>query len=136
MILRHLVSHFIRKTAEQKFREHMAGSQQRGDEGAARAEESPQPAQPPEVKPCDIAFVFALGVESGGFVDLLSEVVSTRCASYTEHTGKHKDRAIVVADSEISGRLRGGTPWRHGGDDTLLMAMVGCDRAMPRSFTG
>lgn len=34
------------------------------------------------------------------------------------------DGSIVVADSEISGRLRGGTPWRTGGDDALLMAMV------------
>ena len=39
----------------------------------------------------------------------------------TEHA---PDGSVVVADSEIAGRLRGGTPWRHGGDDALLMAMV------------
>lgn len=45
-------------------------------------------------------------------------------ASAWARTEGAPDGAIVVADSEISGRLRGGTPWRHGGDDTLLMAMV------------
>jgi len=45
-------------------------------------------------------------------------------ASAWARTDNAPDGAIVVADSEISGRLRGGTPWRAGGDDALLMAMV------------
>ena len=45
-------------------------------------------------------------------------------ASAWARTDNAPDGAIVVADSEISGRLRGGTPWRTKGDDALMMAMV------------
>ena len=45
-------------------------------------------------------------------------------ASAWARTENAPDGSIVVADSEISGRLRGGTPWRAGGDNALLMAMV------------
>ncbi len=45
-------------------------------------------------------------------------------ASAWARTENAPDGSIVVADTEISGRLRGGTPWRTGGDDALLMAMV------------
>ena len=45
-------------------------------------------------------------------------------ASAWARTENAPDGAIVVADSEISGRLRGGTPWRPTGDNALIMAMV------------
>ena len=45
-------------------------------------------------------------------------------ASAWARTENAPDGSIVVADSEISGRLRGGTPWRAGGDNALLMAIV------------
>ena len=45
-------------------------------------------------------------------------------ASAWARTENAPDGAIVVADSEISGRLRGGTPWREAGDNALIMAMV------------
>ena len=45
-------------------------------------------------------------------------------ASAWARTENAPDGAVVVADSEISGRLRGGTPWRAAGDDALIMAMV------------
>ena len=34
------------------------------------------------------------------------------------------DGAVVVAGTEVAGRLRGGEPWTVGGDDALLMAVV------------
>lgn len=45
-------------------------------------------------------------------------------ASAWARTGNAPDGGLVVAESEISGRLRGGTPWREAGDDALMMAMV------------
>ncbi len=45
-------------------------------------------------------------------------------ASAWSRTENAPDGSIVTVDSEISGRLRGGTPWHAGGDDALLMAMV------------
>ena len=45
-------------------------------------------------------------------------------ASAWARTENARDGAVVVANSEISGRLRGGTPWQAGGDDALIMAMV------------
>ena len=45
-------------------------------------------------------------------------------ASAWARTENAPDGSIVVADSEISGRLRGGTPWRTASDQALTMAMV------------
>jgi len=45
-------------------------------------------------------------------------------ASTWARTDNAPDGAIIVAGREISGRLRGGTPWRAAGDDALIMAMV------------
>jgi biotin-(acetyl-CoA carboxylase) ligase len=45
-------------------------------------------------------------------------------ASAWARTEAAPDGAVVVVDSEISGRLRGGVPWRVAGDDALMMAMV------------
>ena len=45
-------------------------------------------------------------------------------ASAWARTENAPDGSIVVADTEISGRLRGGTPWQSGDDDALIMAMV------------
>lgn len=45
-------------------------------------------------------------------------------ASAWARTENAADGSVVVADSEISGRLRGGTPWRAASGDALIMAMV------------
>ena len=45
-------------------------------------------------------------------------------ASAWARTENAADGSIVVADTEISGRLRGGTPWRSEDGGALLMAMV------------
>ena len=45
-------------------------------------------------------------------------------ASAWARTDDAPDGAVVVIGSEISGRLRGGIPWRLAGDDALMMAMV------------
>jgi adenosylhomocysteine nucleosidase len=51
--------------------------------------------------PVDIAVVFAMSVESGGFVDLLQERITTRCHSHTEHRGQLKGRHVLVAESGV-----------------------------------
>lgn len=45
------------------------------------------------------------------------------------------DGAVIVVDSEISGRLRGGVPWRVAGNDALMMAMVVRPALSPLSET-
>jgi len=45
-------------------------------------------------------------------------------ASAWARTENAPDGSMLVADSEISGRLRGGTPWQTGGSEALIMAMI------------
>lgn len=45
-------------------------------------------------------------------------------ASSWARTDNAPDGAVIVADTEISGRLRGGTPWREAEENALIMAMV------------
>ncbi len=40
--------------------------------------------------------------------------------------------AVVLLDSEVAGRLRGGEPWTMGGDQALMMAMVARPEIDPR----
>lgn len=61
----------------------------------------PKTSRPFTSKPCDIAFVFGLGVEAGGLIDLLQDGVTTRCDSYLEHVGTIEGRSIVIAESGV-----------------------------------
>ena len=107
MLLRHLVSQFIRSAAGQRIFEEVSnaarGKQHHhrpdGDEGTR------PPSHQPEPKPCEVAFVFALGIESGGLVDLARDVVTSRCPSFVEHVGSLDGRQIVIADSGV-GRVK------------------------------
>ena len=56
---------------------------------------------PRELPPCEIAFVFALGVEAGGLTGMLENVVVTRCASFIEHAGQLQGRDVVVIESGL-----------------------------------
>jgi adenosylhomocysteine nucleosidase len=98
MMLRWLVANFIRQTARKTFRD-VATKVARKELGVGEA--SQETAQLP---PCEIAIVFALALESDGFVNLLDSRVTTRCASYLEHAGRLNERSIVVAESGIGAR--------------------------------
>lgn len=94
MMLRWLVSNWLRQNAQQQLRsavtEAMHGARRADTDGSSE----PLP-------PVDIAVVFALSVESGGFVDLMQERVTTRCHSHTEHRGPLNGRSVLVVESGV-----------------------------------
>lgn len=49
--------------------------------------------------PCDVGVIFALGIESGGLVELLEKRVDTRGAGFRAHTGWLEGRRLVVMES-------------------------------------
>ena len=104
MLMRMLVNQFIRQTAQRKIYEEVskrAGSKPAA--GKAQKEEDSS-AEPEPLPPCDVAFVFALGIESGGFVDLLQDAVTTRCPTFVEHAGKLNGLRIVIAESGVGAK--------------------------------
>ncbi len=103
MILRWLVSNFLREAAEAKLQEFVAeAAGGRADQAAADQGAAPDGEAAPEPPPtCDVACLFALGVESGGLVDLLHEVGRRRYRSYVGHLGQLGDQRVLVAESGV-----------------------------------
>ena len=58
-----------------------------------------------EPLPCAAAFVFALGVESGGFVDRLEEVTRRRYKTRIEYDGMLQGRRVLAVDSGVGADL-------------------------------
>src|SRR5207237_7544659 len=54
-----------------------------------------------EFLPCDVAIMFALGIESGGLVDLLKGAESSRLPHGKEHAGKLAGREVVIVESGV-----------------------------------
>lgn len=98
MMLRWLVANYIRQTARQKISEAVSEASRRQSqpdrEGNAIG----------ELPPCEIAFIFATGIESDGLVNLLTDRVTTRCASYVEHAGRLGGRPLVIAESGVGAK--------------------------------
>ncbi len=51
--------------------------------------------------PCQVGLVFALGIESGGLVDLLSETSTIQGAELTIRQGTLQSRSVVVAEAGV-----------------------------------
>jgi adenosylhomocysteine nucleosidase len=51
--------------------------------------------------PCDVGLVFALGIESGGFEDLLTGVMTTRGVGFVAKQGLLQGRGIVLIESGV-----------------------------------
>ncbi|MCA9182248.1 MAG: hypothetical protein KDA51_12370, partial [Planctomycetales bacterium] len=85
---------FIRNAAHEQLRNVVSNVVQGEREGEVPGAAEPQP-------PIDIAVVFALGIESGGFVDLLGQRITTRCHSHTEHRGQLNSRHVLVVESGV-----------------------------------
>jgi adenosylhomocysteine nucleosidase len=51
--------------------------------------------------PCDVAFIYALGIESGGLVDCLKGAETSRLGHGIEHAGKLAGREVVVVESGV-----------------------------------
>ncbi|MGH7193351.1 MAG: hypothetical protein ACREJM_07415, partial [Candidatus Saccharimonadales bacterium] len=50
---------------------------------------------------CDVGLVFALGIESGGLVDLLSETSTTEGAGLTIRQGVWQSRAVALVEAGV-----------------------------------
>lgn len=101
MLLRWLINHYVGPTARQHLQEAVAQSMR----GSAQRRETSQGTEAEEelAPPCDIAVIFALGIESGGTADLLQQASVARVGSFTEHAGLLGGKEAVVVESGIGG---------------------------------
>lgn len=53
------------------------------------------------IAPCDVAVIFALGIEAGGLEDLLEGTVTTHGTGLTVREGKLRGHSVVVAETGI-----------------------------------
>jgi adenosylhomocysteine nucleosidase len=106
MLLRWLVNQYLRDAAEQKVREVVADTfTQRAPRPAPEPSPSPSSSSSEnsddEFLPCDVAFVFALGIESGGLVDALQGAETSRHPHGIERAGKLDGREVVIVESGV-----------------------------------
>src|SRR5262245_19461974 len=101
MLLRWLVNQYLRDAAEGKVREVVNDIVQPARTGAriqiapANADE-PSAAEAPEFLPCDVVFVFALSIESGGLVDQLKGAETSRHPHGIERAGKLAGHEVAI----------------------------------------
>ncbi len=79
-----LLRRWLAHTARQKLHERMADQQHQAD-------------VPPET--CDVAVVFALGIEAGGFVDRIDERIALRGRGFTIRLGMFNSRRVAIVIS-------------------------------------
>lgn len=103
MLLRWLVSNYVRQAAEQQVHRVLESAVSGGSEDVDRTGHSKSP-----TPRCDVALFFALPIEAGGMIDRLSACQTTRWASHVEHVGFWDERRVVVgvsgAGSEAASR--------------------------------
>jgi adenosylhomocysteine nucleosidase len=117
MLLRWLVNQYLRDAAEGKLREVVGGIT---TSGAAATKDRPRPAPlpavvtesgeqapPAEFLACDVAFIFALGVESGGLVDLLHDSETSNHPHGVERAGKLGRREVVIVEGGVGQKAAG-----------------------------
>jgi adenosylhomocysteine nucleosidase len=109
MLLRWLVNQYLREAGTEKVRGVIADVAGRAlattdrslAPGSRHPTTHPSPQDDYEVLPCDVAFIFALGIESGGLVDLLKSAETSRHKHGTEHAGKLGGREVVIVESGV-----------------------------------
>jgi adenosylhomocysteine nucleosidase len=95
--LQSVVTDTLRGAAAEAARQ-TTGSSERA---AAGADGRPTAQSDELAPPCDLAVIFALGIESGGTVDKLEEASTTRIGSFTEHAGRLLGKEAVVVESGV-----------------------------------
>lgn len=109
MWLRWVVSNLLHQVAEDKLHAALERAQQ-FVQGARHA--APDPAATPQVSPPPpppppVAVLFALGIESGGLVDRMTQAVTTHCPAFVERVGRLDWRPLVVAESGVGREAAG-----------------------------
>ena len=95
MVFRSLLRYWLGGVARQKVREQVVSAARERLGEAAEEEEEP----PKRQRPCDVAVVFALGIEAGGMEDLVEGAVGIRGYGFSVRQGGLKGRHVVVARS-------------------------------------
>jgi adenosylhomocysteine nucleosidase len=93
MVWQSFVRSWLQQQVRQKAYQTISDTARRQGAGETRA--SPSPIC------CDVGLVFALGIESGGFEDLLSGVLTTRGDGFTAKQGLLNERGVVVIESGV-----------------------------------
>jgi adenosylhomocysteine nucleosidase len=109
MLLRWLVNQYLREGGTEKVRGVIADVAGRAlvttepdpTPDSRLPATNPSPPGADELLPCDVAFIFALGIESGGLVDLLKNEETSRHKHGTEHAGKLAGREVVIVESGV-----------------------------------
>lgn len=97
MVLRYFLRQWLGSLAQRKVRETVVKAAQ--DTIHESVKEAEQQAEDPEQRKCDVGLVFALGIEAGGFEDLLTDVVTIRGGENVFRRGRLGSRRVVIAQS-------------------------------------
>jgi len=99
MLWRTLVNQVVREKAQEKINEAVEARNRAAARVKALAGDIESLEE--DIPPCDIAFIFALDIESADFVAKLSDVRTTRMPTYNVHEGIYANRQVVVVDSGV-----------------------------------
>ena len=103
-MLRWIVNNWVRKMTRDKVYESVA--QAARDSLNPRGQSEAEADNPPaEAAPCRILVVFAMGVEAGGMVDLLQNVVTTQGPTFLEHCGFLGKQRVALIETGIGRNL-------------------------------
>lgn len=100
MLLRWLVNNYLRDAAEQALRSTFTEKTARTEQNSAQ-QSAETPAPNNEDLSCEIAVIFALGIEAGPLVDELKDVASTKRPQLIEHAGTLAGRLAVIAEGGV-----------------------------------
>jgi adenosylhomocysteine nucleosidase len=93
MLLRWLVNNYLRDAAEQAIRQTIVEATSRPEAGSEEGAE--------EDLPCEVAVIFALGIEAGPLVDQLQDAASSKRDQLIEHAGTLAGKLAVIAEGGV-----------------------------------
>jgi adenosylhomocysteine nucleosidase len=99
MWLRWVVTNLLHQVAQEKVREAVERAKKHIKNPNAQVRGGAE--VPRDELRCDLVLLYALGIESGGLVDRMVDVVTTECPSFVERVGKLEGRPLAVAESGV-----------------------------------
>lgn len=105
MLLRWLLNNYLRDAAEQAVRQTINDHLVPRPEKTERPEAESADVASAEDQACDLALIFALGMEAAPLVDKLVDAASTKRGVFVEHAGSLLGRLTVIGESGIGQKL-------------------------------